>query len=177
MKPKWVIWWLITETTYRSWQNESVMKARFQHIQMFLVQIEPHIDSKNQVNYWLTIWSNSFNQVMSIGVFAFPTVNRTTTMMTTNLPIAKHKTLFCKPLATNHHQKQNHFFCIEQKHWAAYQTFCLLRIETISANRGRFAGLLFQHLCISDLRTWGQSSGITGLNPHVAIPTAAWTGE
>lgn len=51
------------------------------------------------------------------------------------------------------------------------------RVEIISENCGRFEGQLFQHFIISDRRICGQESGISGLSPQAAIPTAACTGE
>lgn len=50
-------------------------------------------------------------------------------------------------------------------------------VDMMSENCGRFEGQLFQHLFISDRRSWGQESGMSGLSPHAAIPTAACTGE
>lgn len=50
-------------------------------------------------------------------------------------------------------------------------------VDMMSENCGRFEGELFQHLIISDRRSWGQESGMSGLSPHAAIPTAACTGE
>ena len=51
------------------------------------------------------------------------------------------------------------------------------RVDMMSENCGRFEGQLFQHLSISDRRSCGQESGMSGLSPHAAIPTAACTGE
>jgi len=47
----------------------------------------------------------------------------------------------------------------------------------ISENWGRLEGVLFQHFVIMYFRVCWQSFGISGLSPHAAMPTAAWTGE